>query len=287
MNAGVCGGKRCGCNAPLFTGYPFTSAYNKMKEALLDQALLKEVALQVVQQGLLSNWRFYAALLALSLISGAAGAFLSKYFGKRAETAAVDADLKKILNYHKEKSEAEKRGELAATKADFKKILEQLKETTVLTEQVRSKVDHADWVAREWKTIRRVKLEELLQHVASTEKWLDQQYDSCRALYFDPNIKKEHYLTSPLDQIQILTALYFPELKEQIEDLVQNSSETKKWLFSILPKKTEEVISDTREKERRWQNRHSEWQKRWNDLTLLRIQVLEKAKSVMCNSVMQ
>lgn len=199
MNAGVCGGKRCGCNAPLFTGYPFTSAYNKMKEALLDQALLKEVALQVVQQGLLSNWRFYAALLALSLISGAAGAFLSKYFGKRAETAAVDADLKKILR--------------------------QVEKTTEVAEQVRSKVDHADWVVREWKTIRRTKLEELVQSAISVRQWLNQYKFGWLVVTDHDYMEKQEMrnLPCPAIHVNMLTVLYFTELEEQSRELLQAS----------------------------------------------------------------
>ena len=68
-----------------------------MREALLNEALIKEIALQVVQQGLLSNWLFYAVILALSLVSGVIGAYLSKYFGKRGETAATKADFDEII----------------------------------------------------------------------------------------------------------------------------------------------------------------------------------------------
>ena len=178
-----------------------------IKWALLDQALLKEVALQVVQQGLLSNWRFYAALLALSLISGAAGAFLSKYFGKRAETAAVDADLKKILR--------------------------QLEKTTEVAEQVRSKVDHADWVAREWKTIRRTKLEELVQSAFSFPNWLHKQQDAWLVTTAEEFRKYAEIRKSPnpANHVIMLTDLYFiDELNNQRAKLLEMSTTAIQWL---------------------------------------------------------
>ncbi len=109
------------------------------------EALIKEIALQVVQQGLLSNWLFYAVILAVSLVSGVIGAYLSKYSGKRGEQAAI--------------------------KADFKEILKQLQVTTKISKEVRSAVSHTDLVALEWKTIRRIKLEELVNSAMSVKDW--------------------------------------------------------------------------------------------------------------------
>ncbi len=175
--------------------------HNKMSEALL-----KEIALQVVQQGLLSNWRFYAILLPLIFISGAAGAYLGKYFGKR--------------------------GELYATKADFDEILRQLAKTTEVAEQVRSAVSHADWAAREWKTIRRIKLEELVQCAISVDEWLDYKLSALSDIVnqYYIQVSNERILDSkkisryPLEaqRVYMISSLYFsdfPELSKQCEKL--------------------------------------------------------------------
>ena len=184
-----------------------------MKEALLDPTFLKELASQIAQ-GVVLDWRFCLALLLLSLASGTAGAYLNKYLGKR--------------------------GEIAATKADFDEILRQVKETTEVAKQVSSKVDHADWVAREWKTIRRVKLEELVQSAISFPNWLSQQA-SAYSEYGSPTLSSEQEsenqkiraITSPANHVSMISTLYFPELKEQSQALARLSGTSSKMFVKL------------------------------------------------------
>lgn len=174
-----------------------------MKEALLNEALIKEIALQVVQQGLLSNWLFYAVLFALSLVSGAIGAYLSKYFGKRGETAA--------------------------TKADFDEITRQLKETTKISEEVRSSVSHKDWVAREWKTTRRIKLEELVNHAMSVNDWATNLLSSYSEtlseskLFDERKMENERirFSSSPAEKSVAISVLYFSDIETQLPIMCQ------------------------------------------------------------------
>ncbi|MCI5159033.1 MAG: hypothetical protein D3906_11495 [Candidatus Electrothrix sp. AUS1_2] len=197
---------------PRFHRQPFFPA-SKMKEALLDQAFLKEIASQIAQ-GVVLDWRFCLALLLLSLLSGVVGAFLSKYFGKRAETAA--------------------------TKADFDEILRQVEETTKIAKQVSSKVDHADWVAREWRTLRRVKLEELVQSAISFPNWLSQQA-SAYSEYGSPTLSSEQEsenqkiraITSPANHVSMISTLYFSELKEQSQALARLSGTSSKMFIKL------------------------------------------------------
>jgi len=98
--------------------------------------LIREIAEQIVREQFLLNWKVYALICGLGLVAGAAGYWLAPYLKKRAE--------------------------LYATKADMHEVLKQLEETTKVTEQVRVTVSHADWVTREWRTVRRIKLEELI-----------------------------------------------------------------------------------------------------------------------------
>ena len=115
----------------------------------MNESLIREVANQVVQESLLQNWWLYAVILAITLLTVCTSTLLKRYF--------------------------EKRGEVLATSADLQEILRQLKSTTEVAEQVRAAVSHADWAAREWKTIRRTKLEELVEVSLSLEAWLDEQ----------------------------------------------------------------------------------------------------------------
>lgn len=157
----------------------------------MNESLIREVANHVVQESLLQNWRLYAVLLALALLAVCANALLTRYF--------------------------EKRGEVLATSADLQEVLRQLKSTTEVAEQVRAAVTHADWVAREWKTVRRTKLEELVEVSLSLEAWLDEQ----RSAWFFPS-EKARGGRSPTDRVSMLSALYFPEL-EQVSTSLENS----------------------------------------------------------------
>jgi len=154
----------------------------------MNAELVREIADQIVREQLLLNWRFYALIGAMSLVSGVIGNWLSSYMKKRAETYA--------------------------TKADMQEVLRQIEATTKATEQVRVAVSHADWVAREWRTTRRTKLEELLAAVYALERWLEMQQS--KWIYKEPGT----YDQAPMDKVSLLANLYFPELKAEIEQVV-------------------------------------------------------------------
>ena len=145
--------------------------------------LIRNIAEAVVRDQLLLNWRFYVLVCVLTFIASAGGHWLAAYLRKRGETLA--------------------------TKADMHEILRQVSETTRATERVRSDIAQADWVAREWRTTRRLKLEELLSSAYSLDQWLDQQRS--KWVY-------EEEPTSdavPLQRMKLLATLYFPELRTE------------------------------------------------------------------------
>lgn len=107
----------------------------------MNETLIREIADSIIRTQLLENWQLYAILGCLVFLTSVAGNWVGSYIKKRAETYA--------------------------TKADLQEVLEQIRATTNATEQVRVSVSHADWVSKEWKTIRRLKLEELLLTVYS------------------------------------------------------------------------------------------------------------------------
>jgi len=145
--------------------------------------LIRDVVEAIIRDQLLYNWRFYALVCGLSFVAGAAGQFIASYLKKRGETLA--------------------------TKTDMEEILRQLSETTRVAEEVRSSVSQADWAAREWRAIRRLKLEELLSSAYSLDRWLDVQRS--KWVHNEPVASDE----APLDHLKLLAALYFPELKTE------------------------------------------------------------------------
>ena len=151
----------------------------------MSEALIRQIAEQIVRQELLENWRLYALLLAISAITGVATAFFSSYFRRRGETFA--------------------------TRADFSELLAQLRQTTKAAEDVRSEIAHADWKSKEWKTLRRIKLEELMLFLYETRDWLVEQ-GSVHMFGSAPNT-----LTDQQARLDLVTRLYFPEMWNEVQ----------------------------------------------------------------------
>lgn len=173
----------------------------------MSEQLIREIALKIVQEGLLENWKFYGFILALLLLAGVASAFIGNYIRKRAETYA--------------------------TKADLNEVLRQVQKTTEVTEQVRAAVSHADWASREWKTLRRVKLEELLESAFAIDSWLDNQ----KAVWLFQ--KESKSLQSPTDKVSMLATLYFPELSKEVSALVLAQQQAVLWIVGTGQKGNE------------------------------------------------
>jgi hypothetical protein len=69
------------------------------------------------------------------------------------------------------------RGQKLATKHDFDELQKQLKANTELVETIKSEVSQHDWAQRERTTLRRLKLEALLEKVHECEDYLDRRRD--------------------------------------------------------------------------------------------------------------
>jgi len=150
----------------------------------LNETLLRHIAEQIAREQFLLQWPIYALMVMIALVVGFAAAFLGAY--------------------------AKKRGESYATKADFDNLLKQSKATATVAEEVKAAISHADWAARELKTLRRMKLEELLQAVHEVQAWQD----------LNVNFRIYNSGTepgaSPLPKVERVAGLYFPELGANI-----------------------------------------------------------------------
>jgi hypothetical protein len=114
----------------------------------MSEPLLKELAAQIAQEQFLLQWPIYGLMLCLALVVGFCAAYIGAY--------------------------AKKRGEAFATKADFYELLSQVKVTTAVAEEVKAKISHADWAAREERILRRAKLEDLVQAIHEVQRWQDE-----------------------------------------------------------------------------------------------------------------
>lgn len=155
----------------------------------MSETLIREIAERIAREQFLLQWPMYLLMVAIALVVGIAAAFIGAY--------------------------AKRRGESLATKADFEELLLQLKATTAVAEEVKSKVSHADWAAREQKTLRRMKLEDLLQAVHEVQEWQD--LDRCIRIF---GSGKEPG-ASPLPKVERIAGLYFPELLVSVHAFCQ------------------------------------------------------------------
>jgi hypothetical protein len=175
----------------------------------VDEATISLIAKQIVNTELLLNWKFYAVFLAISLLACVGSSFLVAYFTSR--------------------------GKHFATKADFDELLKQLRLTTEVTESIKQSLSHHDWSLREFKTIKRTKLEELFNAIFETHYWLDE----CRkeSLFDGDKVK----LPDPLNKVYVIGNLYFPELGAELRAFQEASIKyklfTSETLSGLLPLK--------------------------------------------------
>ncbi|MGO9013997.1 MAG: hypothetical protein ACLQF0_03355 [Dissulfurispiraceae bacterium] len=170
----------------------------------MSEALIREISQQIVREQLLQNWVFYVVLLSLLIIGTVASSFITSYFRKR--------------------------GESYATKADFAELTAQLRITTEAAEQVKTAIAHSDWTVKEWKTLRRVKLEEFVESVYSIEEWLDKERD---IRFFG---EQKEQVRCPIQKIQIISRLYFPELEDETLAMISAFYGFQKWILGMQQK---------------------------------------------------
>lgn len=167
----------------------------------MSEALIREIANEILREGIIQNWFTYAILVALLVISGAVSAYGANYLRKRAETYA--------------------------TKADFDELLRQLRATTEAAESVRSAIAKADWAEREWQTLRRVKLEELLTAMHGATHHLDIELN---ARFFNDGMPTE---ASPIWKVEALSSLYFPELFAEATSFGLMFAKYRSWVIDV------------------------------------------------------
>lgn len=165
----------------------------------MNEAAISTIAHLIVRRELLLNLEFYLVLLAMFAIGSAAVAYGSEYFRTRGK------------NY--------------ATKADFDELLGQLQKTTALTETIKLEVSHEDWRQREFKLIRRAKLEELLKAMHASSEWLHRHRSR---EFFGEALEIQ---AEPFNDVIVVATLYFPEL-EEISDFRTAYLNYRKWVLT-------------------------------------------------------
>lgn len=182
----------------------------------MSETLIREVAQQIIKEQFLENWKFYMLILGLWTI-GLVVALMVSYMKKR--------------------------GENLATKADFEELLQQIRATTKTTEEVKTAIAHADWNTKEWKTLRRMKLEDLIESIYSVNQWISD--DTKQRLIFGG----QNGDVNPIFKVKMITDLYFPELQVEVVGFLAVFYEYDHWKASTHVKLLETKLDPFRHSE--------------------------------------
>ncbi len=184
--------------------------------------------------------------LAVWIVFGAAAAIAGPYLKKRAETLA--------------------------TKADFDTLKQQLKDTTEVVEKVKVEIAHGDWAEREWKTLRRLKLEEMLRLAYETRNWIERYTQNCLLR------KGEDLGSHKLADVTNICFLYLPELRNEVTEFNNFTLDVIKLLTAHeLAVRTKQTNSDHLIRGKKL----GEFQELFKDMTDALVSVRDKAPNVM------
>lgn len=151
----------------------------------MDALMISKIANEIVNETILLNWKFYVLLVFITFITTCISSFVFPYLKTR--------------------------GKAFATEADFKSLLNQLEKTTETTETIKRAITHNDWALKEFKLLKRNKLEELLITLYDIERWISEQTNNI--LFRETNNKS----ASPIKNLSLIGLLYFTELKTEIK----------------------------------------------------------------------
>lgn len=201
-----------------------------MFEKVFTEEVVREIAEKIVHEQILENWLFYFIVFAITLVSSAISSFVASRYKKSGEIAAITANID-TLN-------------------------KQLETQTIIVKNIETEISFSDWKAREWNSLRRVKLEELLDAASSGQQWLTEQAATYQkqivlfrgaaqiALQTGDATKltnmEEFKIEFPaeISKVGNLTHLYFSELIEEWEKYEQVYLE----FFSRIPEIQSDLI---------------------------------------------
>jgi len=154
----------------------------------VDQETIRKIAEEIARHSSFP-WVFLVAQVLLVVVAAGLGAFFGEYLRTR--------------------------GKNFATRADFKLLQSQLSANTTLVETIKADISQKDWATREWRNLRRVKLEELLKKVSECEAYRDRRQNQAM---FAKGLVEMHEPGEPDRgaELRSLAGLYFPELERLV-----------------------------------------------------------------------
>jgi hypothetical protein len=211
------GGRFRGAGAPR-TGIPTRSVGTiktlQVNQKHMNDATIQEIAKAIVKEQFFLNWQFYLIFIFFTIIGSSIGTFLNSYFKNRGK------------NY--------------ATKTDFDELLKQLRTTTSVAEEIKISVSHGDWILKEWKTLRRLKLEDLISLIQEFNNEISIEFQKTLYGSVDTVYNSQKLIT----KIRTIISLYFPELYNESVNLLKTQETHINWLASHNLKLIEAKLSN-------------------------------------------
>jgi hypothetical protein len=151
----------------------------------MDEVTIQKIATEVARHLAGTAWMLLLVQAVLLAAAAAAGAFFGEYLKTR--------------------------GKNLATKADFDSLQNQLRANTELVETIKAEVGQKDWTQRERTSLRRIKLEVLIEKMQECETYLDQH----RSRFMEGKGTDDQQ-RDLLNELSAMGVLYFPELQEEV-----------------------------------------------------------------------
>ncbi|PKH05962.1 hypothetical protein [Moritella sp. Urea-trap-13] len=168
----------------------------------MDQDLIKQIALEVMNETFITNWYFYLLLLCVSTIGAFFGSLLKGFGKEKSKYLAIESSLETIAK--------------------------QVKLTTETSEQIKTAIEHNVWRKKELETLKREKLEQYFLHISLLNNSLNNEMIST---FFGEKVEHDPESFTKADMIQ---SLYLPELLEVHLELSKVVIEFQTWISDGL-----------------------------------------------------
>lgn len=162
---------------------------------------LVELAHQIADGRATGNLQFFVVLLTLAALAALVVWFLAPYLNER--------------------------GKLLAAAETVGRRLDEIRQATELSEQIKARISHGDWTVKEYKILRRQKLEQLLAAAYNVQVFSNSDSTIDRTQVSLTLESKKHIV-----DFELLSVLYFPELSSESTALVRVHTELSRWLVS-------------------------------------------------------
>jgi hypothetical protein len=148
----------------------------------MNNDLVKQIALEVMNETFITNWYFYLLILLVATVGVFFGSFLKGFGKEKSKYLAIESSLKTIAK--------------------------QVKLTTETSEQIKTAIEHNIWRKKELEILKREKLEQYFLHISLLNNSLNNEMIS---KFFGQKVDHD---PENFTKAELIQSLYLPELAE-------------------------------------------------------------------------